>query len=61
MNNANFNQVNITTIDGKIVLDRKVEMANKTKIDISNYANGVYIVTITSNDGQLFTEKLIKN
>jgi hypothetical protein len=61
MNNANFNQVNITTIDGKIVLDRKIEMADKTKIDISNYANGVYIVTITSIDGQLFTEKLIKN
>ena len=61
MKNANFNRVNLTTIDGKIVLDRNVEMSDKTKIDVSNYANGVYIINITSDEGQQFTEKLIKN
>ena len=61
MKNANFNKVNISTIDGKTVLDRTVEMTDKTKIEISNYANGVYIINIISDDGQQFTEKLIKN
>ena len=61
MKDASFNNVNITTIDGKVVLDRKIEMTDKTKIDVSNYANGVYIINIISEDGQQFTEKLIKN
>jgi len=61
MKDANFNNVNITTIDGKVVLDRKIEMTDKTKVDVSNYANGIYIINIVSEDGQQFTEKLIKN
>ncbi|MBP6557336.1 MAG: T9SS type A sorting domain-containing protein [Flavobacterium sp.] len=61
MKNAQFNRVNITSIDGKVVLERKIEMTDKTQLDVSSYANGVYIINITSEDGRIHTEKLIKN
>ncbi|WP_284651783.1 T9SS type A sorting domain-containing protein [Flavobacterium terrisoli] len=61
MKDAQFNKVNITSIDGKTVLDRNIEMTDKTRLDVSSYANGVYIINITSEDGRIHTEKLIKN
>ncbi|WP_295338790.1 T9SS type A sorting domain-containing protein [Flavobacterium sp.] len=61
MKDAQFNKVNITSIDGKVVLDRAVELTAKTRLDVSSYANGVYIINITSEDGRIHTEKLIKN
>jgi len=61
MKDAQFNKVNITSIDGKVVLDRPIELTDKTRLDVSGYANGVYIINITSEDGRIHTEKLIKN
>lgn len=61
MKNAQFNKINITSIDGKVVLDRKIEMTDRTRLDVSGYANGVYIINITSDDGRIHTEKLVKN
>ncbi|MBF6640259.1 T9SS type A sorting domain-containing protein [Flavobacterium sp. J49] len=61
MKNAEFNKINITSIDGKTVLNRNIEMTDKTQVDVSGYANGVYIINITSEDGRIHTEKLIKN
>jgi hypothetical protein len=61
MRDAQFNKVNITSIDGKTVLDRNIDLTDKTRLDVSGYANGVYIINITSEDGRIHTEKLIKN
>lgn len=61
MKDAQFNKVSIATIDGKIVLEKNVESTDKTQIDVSRYASGVYIINVTSKDGKLLTKKLIKN
>ena len=61
MNDAKFNRVTISTIDGKIVNERNIEKTDKTLIDVSSYANGIYIINVTSENGQVFTKKLIKN
>ena len=61
MKDSNFNKVSITTIDGKIVDERSVENTDTTRIDVSRYANGIYIINVTSEDGQLLSKKLIKN
>ena len=61
MNDAKFNRVTISTIDGKIVKERNIEKTDKTLIDVSSYANGIYIINVTSENGQVFTKKLIKN
>lgn len=61
MKDATFNKVNITTIDGKVVMQLEIENTNKMPINVSRYANGIYIINIITNDGQLISEKLIKN
>jgi hypothetical protein len=61
MNDAKFKAVNITTIDGKVVFEKNIEKTDKTQLDVSSYANGIYIINVTTDDGKLFTKKLIKN
>ena len=60
LKNGMFNNVSITTIDGKMVLDKHFEQTDKFKLDISSYLSGVYIVNIVSQKGENLTEKLIK-
>jgi len=55
--------VNITDISGKALLQKPVTMVqgfNKTMIDVGNFPAGLYIVTLTKNDGERMTTKLIK-
>jgi hypothetical protein len=61
MKDAKFTNVVITTIDGKIVDERNMESTDRTQMDVSRYANGIYIINVTSDDGKLYTKKLIKN
>lgn len=61
MKDAQFNNISIATIDGKIVYERHIDTTDKAQVDVSRYANGIYIVNVTSDDGKLLTKKLIKN
>ena len=62
MKDAKFNKVSITTIDGKIVEERNyLKKQRESQLDVSRYANGIYIINVTSEDGKLYTKKLIKN
>lgn len=61
MKEAKFNKVTITTIDGKVVDEKNVSATDQTQMDVSRYANGIYIINVTSDDGKLYTKKLIKN
>ena len=61
MKDAQSIEVSISTIEGKIVNERNIEKTDKTLIDVSSYANGIYIVNVTSENGQVYTKKLIKN
>ncbi|HEX5151937.1 MAG TPA: choice-of-anchor tandem repeat GloVer-containing protein [Parafilimonas sp.] len=54
--------IHITDINGKQLAERKVYKANapaQQEIDISNIANGVYLVTVTDEQGNRQTEKLV--
>lgn len=61
LKDAKFSSYSIYTIDGKIVDERTIEKTTNTMIDVSRYANGVYIINVTSEDGKVLTKKLIKN
>ena len=61
MKDAQSIEVSISTIEGKIVNERNIEKTDKTLIDVSSYANGIYIINVTSENGQVYTNKLIKN
>ncbi len=60
MNGANFNKVIIASIDGKIVDNINVENKDSLYIDISYLKSGIYLVSVTADDGKIYTEKLIK-
>jgi hypothetical protein len=61
MKDTKFNTVIIATVDGKIVEEKKLDSTDRTQMDVSRYANGIYIINVTSDDGKLYTKKLIKN
>lgn len=56
-----FNQVRITSIDGKTVFNQKSDISNSKQIDVANFKNGIYTLSIVTADGNTLTEKLIKN
>jgi choice-of-anchor B domain-containing protein len=53
-------QVTIADLLGKTVYNHQFEQMGKNTIDISNFSNGTYIVTLKTNKGSL-TKKLIVN
>ncbi len=59
--NTKFNKVSISSMDGKIVFETNLENTDKTPINVSSYENGIYIINVTTIDGQMISEKLIKN
>lgn len=61
LKNSTFNKVLINSIDGKTVLDKNIENSESFQVDVSNYANGLYIVNVIDKDGQVYNQKLIKN
>jgi len=60
-NNSKFNQVKITSIDGRVVYNQKVDATNSYQLDISNFRNGIYSLSVVTVDGTIITQKLVKN
>ena len=56
-----FNAFTITTIDGKIVMQQNISASSRYKIEVSAYVNGIYLITVNCTNGEVLTEKLIKN
>lgn len=56
-----FNKISITSIDGRKIYERTFENRNILQLDISSYANGIYIINIRSDSGEIYSRKLIKN
>lgn len=61
MKETQLEHVSIMTIDGKVVDEKHIERADNIQMDVSRYANGIYIINVTSIEGKLYTKKLIKN
>lgn len=49
----------ITSIDGRTIFSKTLD-TNSYEINLSNYKSGMYIVTIQTNNGNIYTSKLIK-
>ncbi len=56
-----FSKVTIISSEGRIVYDKATDKTNSYQVDISGFANGVYIVNVVDEKGKLVTQKLIKN
>jgi hypothetical protein len=51
--------LNIYSIDGKLV--RNIEVSNNAEINVSEFATGVYTVVLTDENGNVGTQRFIKN
>lgn len=60
MANVTLKKVEVQSIYGKTVYEKTVDNQETTQIDISSYENGLYLVSVFTEDGQVLTEKLIK-
>jgi hypothetical protein len=61
MNNSKFNNIIISSIDGKVVFENNVDFTSEYHLDINDFSNGIYIINVTDESGKQFSEKLIKN
>ena len=62
ISNHLLKEVTVYDMTGKLILSQSnvnVEIGNITKIDISNFANGVYTYKVYNNDTELKVGKLI--
>ena len=48
-------------MDGKTIFDKAIESNYSYQMDLSRYPQGIYIVTVIADDGEVFNEKVIKN
>lgn len=58
--NQNMININILTIDGKM-LHTQVASGTEQQLDVSQFANGVYLIIVQTLDGQTHNTKFIKN
>lgn len=56
--NSDVEKISILDVTGKIIIEKSVN-SQTDNIDISNYANGLYLIKLQT-DKELFTKKIIK-
>lgn len=59
--NSAIKSITISSIEGKIIYTNNAVNTNSYLLNVNNYKNGVFIVTIETIDGKTFRQKLIKN
>lgn len=60
-NQFSFDKITITTLDGKVVRSASIGDTSEYSLDVSNMAEGVYLISVTSKEGNPYTQKLVKN
>lgn len=50
----------VQLLDGRIILDKQAEAVNSYRLDFSSYEKGIYILSVETTDGKIYSEKLIK-
>lgn len=58
--NEKFAEISIFSVQGSLIYTARDLDLSSNKIDTSNLGNGLYIVTILSQNGEKFTQKFIK-
>lgn len=60
LDHAEMSKVSLTTLDGRIVLIQDAGNATSFQLEMSNSSSGIYILTVETNDGQVFRKKIVK-
>lgn len=54
-------KINVVDMNGKILYESKVLNKTQVSIQLSNYAKGIYIMSLNYNNGESKSFKIIKN
>ncbi len=52
--------ISIAAFDGRTMLEKSVRKESSIQIDVSDFQNGIYFVNVVTNEGKVYTQKLIK-
>ena len=55
-----FNDLHIRTMEGKTVYHNAAR-STKIDIDVSRFAEGIYLISVKTSDGEIITGKLVRN
>lgn len=58
--NYTINKLIVNSVDGKQIFSKEIDPTYSFELDASNFTNGIYILTIETKEGSVFTKKLVK-
>lgn len=58
--NYTINKLIVNSVDGKQIFSKEIDPTYSFELDASNFTNGIYILTIETKEGTVFTKKLVK-
>ncbi len=59
LGDGSMQRITIVSLDGKTIADRDIANAANYSFDVKGYSKGIYIVSIRTTDGKMYTEKLV--
>ena len=53
--------IQLQDMQGNVLKQQQLNLrdADQTQIDVSSFANGIYLLIITNNDGKRFAQKIV--
>jgi len=57
----NLETISLYSLEGKLLLTKEQFESNHAQLDLGNYSDGMYMLKITDNSGEMFERKIIKN
>lgn len=60
VNNMEISKITMTTLDGKVVLNKDYKEEYNLQLNIESYPSGIYLLTVNTTDGNTYQEKIIK-
>jgi hypothetical protein len=55
-----INYVRVSSMEGKVIFNQRIESNAYYLLDTSSFSKGIYILSVETNDGKIYCEKLIK-
>ena len=60
LENSMIKKMGLSSIDGKIILSKEGINDTVYELNTTSYEKGIYLITIESDEGKIYTEKFIK-
>jgi hypothetical protein len=59
--NLEMTKITLTTLDGRLVATYNANKQTSFDLEFGSYSSGIYFITVETDSGKIFREKVIKN